>query len=375
MDFDNNYFILKEASNLMNLPKKILANLYNVRTKADWDKLGYKFKVNAMGMPERDRKLDYYFVQIKEDEETKEAIVSGKKGTRNPLIISQLYELGVDFSEFINLTDDVPLFCNATLLYKNGDIIKAFPLIEKAISYKNIPDYALCRYMELYFRTGMELGKIDLLVKELDYYVNDMDSFVHSRIDSWIDILFKYRRFDEILAMFSIVKDGLNKIIAGKINGKNIYGGQSKDFVKAKLEFLDKLIQKTSAKIEKMKKLDTGDDLKADDINKLIYEFVQTHLSEFTDKSKYYPELETKLFSLFLRNSLSNLDIEKLNKKECAMLHLLLTQYIMFLTTNDKLVFPPWFLENKRKGTLPYNVLLYIYDHKWPYPQMLNIKE
>ena len=373
MRFEDSYFLLREASNLANLPKKILGQVYNIRTKTDWEKEGFKFKINEMGMPERDRNLDYYFTRIKENDiEIMEGIKTGKKGTRNPLIISQFYELGIGFDEFIDLTDDIPLFCQASLNYRNGDIIVAFPLIEKAISFKNIPDYALCRYMELYFRVGMEIGKIDLLIKELEYYTNDMDSFVHSRIESWIEILLKYRRFEEILAMFSIVKEGLENILNGKTKGKNIYGEQSKDFIKYKLEFLEKTIEKTLSKIEKSKKLDEGKIIKADDVNKILYDFVQTNLQEYVKNSIYHPELETRLFSLFLKNSISKNDVERLSKKECEMLYLILTQYIMFLSSNEKLTFPPWFLENKRKGVLPNNVLLYIYDHKWPYPQMLS---
>ena len=72
-----------------------------------------------MGIPERDKNLEFYFDRIREkEEELNEAIKTGKRGTRNPLVISQFYELGIDFDEFIVLTDDIPLFCKATLNYK-----------------------------------------------------------------------------------------------------------------------------------------------------------------------------------------------------------------------------------------------------------------
>jgi len=111
MDFNDKFFVFNGNLSLSNLPQNLLKQVYNVRTKIEWEKLGFKFKINEMGMPERDRNLDYYFARAKENEdEIIEAIKTGKKGTRNPLVISQLYELGIKFEEIISLTEDVPLY-------------------------------------------------------------------------------------------------------------------------------------------------------------------------------------------------------------------------------------------------------------------------
>ena len=37
MNFEDKYFVLREASNLGSIPKKVLKQVYNVRTKADWE--------------------------------------------------------------------------------------------------------------------------------------------------------------------------------------------------------------------------------------------------------------------------------------------------------------------------------------------------
>lgn len=372
MDCNDKYFILNDNSSLSDLPQKLLKQVYNVRTKAEWEKLGYKINVNGMGMPERDRNLKYYFSCAKESEdEIIEAIKTGKKGTRNPLVISQLYELGIKFDEFIKLTEDIPLYCMAALAAKNGNIIDAFSLIEKAITYKNIPDYAFCRYMEIYFSTGRKMGKIELLAKELDYLENDMSTFVHSSIEPWIDIIIKYQQFDMIEPMFVVVKDGLKKILDGKTKEKSIYG-QDLNWVKGIIDKLPTIEEKCSKKIEQFKKYQSGKEIKANEVCGIIYDFVQNVLKDSIGEQKYYPEMETKIFSLTYEQALNNNIIEKLNKKERGMLCLLLSQYIMFLTNNENLKFPSWFLYNKKKDTIPFNILLYILEHKWPYPQMLN---
>ena len=372
MDFNDKFFVFNGNLSLSNLPQNLLKQVYNVRTKIEWEKLGFKFKINEMGMPERDRNLDYYFARAKENEdEIIEAIKTGKKGTRNPLVISQLYELGIKFEEIISLTEDVPLYCMAILANKNGNTIDAFSLIEKAITYKNIPDYAFCRYMELYFSTGRRMGKIELLAKELVYLENDMDSFVRSGIEQWIEIILKYQQFDMIKPMFVVVKDGLKKILYGKTKDKNIYG-QDLNCVKGITDKLPTIEEKCAKKTEHFKKYQNGKEIKADEVSVIIYNFVQNILKDSIGEQKYYPEMETRIFSLMYEQALNSNIIEKLNKKERGMLCLLLSQYIIFLTTNENLKFPPWFLYNKKKDTIPFNILLYILEHKWPYPQMLK---
>jgi hypothetical protein len=172
--------------------------------------------------------------------------------------------------------------------------------------------------------------------------------------------------------LFVVVGDGLKKIIDGKTKERHIYSGQDPKWAKDFIEKLDGIESKCREKIEAFKKYENGKQINSDDVNKIIYEFVQSFLKDFINEQQYYQELETKIFSLMYEKNLNKDIIEGLNQKERGTLCLLLSQYIMFLTTNEGLKFPPWFLDNKRKGTIPYNILLYILEHRWPFPQMLK---
>jgi len=349
--------------------------IFNVKTKTEWEKLGFKITVNDLGQPINDRKQNYYFNKAKDtEEEIIEAIKTGKKGTKNPLVVYRLYREGVKFDEFIELPKSVKLFCQAELLYSNGDLISAFPLIEEAVQQKNDPNFKEweCRYMELYFDIGRKMGHIELLGKELEYLENDMDNFARNRIEPWLDTIIKYHRFDMIEPLFVVVRDGIKKIMDGKTKENHIYSGQDPKYTKDIIEKLLGIETKCKERIEMFKKFENEKQIFSNDVNKIIYEFVQTFLKESINGQQYYQELETKIFSLMYEKCLNKDIVEKLSTKERNMLCLLLSQYIMFLTSNENLKFPSWFLDNKRKGTIPYNVLLYILEHKWPFPQMLK---
>jgi len=373
MGFENTYFIFDSFD--MQPSKETLKYKYNVKTKAEWKSLGYDFEVTDIGQPLRDRNKNYHFNKVDlSNFEIKEAISTGKKGILNPLLISNLYCQGVSFDEFISLPPSVKLYSEAIYEYSNNNYIMAFPLIEKAI--KNIKDINFseweCRYNELYFSLGCKLGKMDLLTKQLEYLKNDMDSFVHSNIESWLNTIIKYQQFDLINPMFVVVEDGLNHLVKSKSLKNRIYSTQSSEYYKNVLNGLPKIKEKYNFKVEKFIKQSSGKEICVNEVNKIVYDFTQTFLSNYIKDQKYFPELENKIFSLMHEDYLNKNIIERLNKNECNMLGLLLTQYIMFFTTNETLKFPPWFLFDKRKDTIPYNILLYILDHKWPYPQMLN---
>jgi hypothetical protein len=373
MSFDDKYFVLGTYD--VEPSKKMLTYIYNVKTKVEWQKLGFIINVSDLGQPINDKKQNYYFNRAKDtDDEINEAIKTGKKGTRNPLIISQLYRKGIDFDEFIELPKSVMLYCQADFQFLKGDLISAFPLIEQAVQQKNDLNFSEweCRYMELYFNIGRKMGNIEILAKELEYLENDMDEFVRLRIEPWLDTILKYQNFDMVEPLFVVVRDGLKKIIDGKTKEKHIYSGQDPKSAKDFMEKLSGIESKCKEKIETFKKYEAGKQIVSDDVNKIIYEFVQNFLKESINGQQYYQELETKVFSLMYEKCLNKDIIERLNTKERSMLCLLLSQYIVFLTTNQDLKFPPWFLDNKRKGTIPYNILLYILKHKWPFPQMLK---
>lgn len=369
MNFNENYFVFHDET-IEN--SKNIRFSYNVKTKKEWEKLGFIIKLTDLGQPLNGKKTTYRFSRAKmEDPEIIAAVKTGKKGTTNPLIVSKLYQQGIDFAEFIELPESVKLYCQADILNQAGDYLAAFPLIEKCVSLKNENGFCEweCRYRELYYSIGRKLLKTELISDELNYLENDMDTF---RYESWGNVLLKLRQYDMITPMLTVVKDGFSKLIKNTIPGKRIYCAQNTDYYKHGLEkvfVFEQKINETKNKYE----LSKDKEIKSDAVNKIIYDFMQESLPVCKNNQKIVPEQESKIFSLMYEDRLTAAIIAKLNYQEKCLLSLLLTQYVMFFSTHGKeLTFPSWFLQKKRKGSIPFNILHYIELHKWPYPQMLK---
>lgn len=367
MSFDDNYFVFHADS------LSYAKYYYNVKTKAEWEKLGFKINLSDLGRPLNDKHLGYHFVCAKlNDINISNAIRTGKKGTTNPLIVSQLYQMGIPFDEFVALPDAVKLYCQAEKFFVSGNYLSAFPYIEKCVSLKNEPEYSEWehRYKALYFKLGRKLLKIDLLLNELDYYVNDMNSFQYKE---WTDVLIKMRQHNIIKPMLAAVKEGIMNLMNNLPRGKRNSRSQSIDYYKHTFEEIELFEAKTYNILEKKERSSLQKEIAADAVAKIIYDFVQDNLGKYVSEKDFNPELEQKIFSLMYEDHLTEDIIRHLNEQERIMLCSLLTQYILFLTMNEEnLKFPGWFLQNKRKGTIPFNILHYIELHRWPYPQMLH---
>lgn len=50
----------------------------------------------------------------------------------------------------------------------------------------------------------------------------------------------------------------------------------------------------------------------------------------------------------------------------------LLSQYIMFLTMNSHLTFPRELVQNTNNKVIGTELLLYMHEHRWPFPQLLQ---
>jgi hypothetical protein len=187
---------------------------YLVKTNKEWEKLGFDLKLTALGYPSDIKNQNFSFEKIlKAEPDIIVAIETGKRGTTNPLVVSCLYALGVKFDEFIPLPEAVKCYSEARLFQSKGDIISAYPCVQKVLTYKNENGYSdwECRYMELYFELGRKLLKKELLVEELNYLESNMDTFHY---ESWTETLLKLREYDMIDAMFVVLKDGINKLIS-----------------------------------------------------------------------------------------------------------------------------------------------------------------
>lgn len=371
-DFEDTYYIFKDYNPTSSKPNK-----YDqlVKTKKEWEELGFKINVTIMGQAIKKPGENFGFVRAKmEDEHIQEAIRTGKRGTANIFEVCSLVKKGATFDEFISLPKAVQYYCNASIAWGNNDYITALDYIEKCIAQKGEKEFSNWEfyYMIMYSEINGKMLKVEILENILQFFKNDIANFIYSGyFNIWLSALLKLRDFDNIPVLFSKTRIALNRIREGK-SEKGFYGPFDPEILQNIIEKHELLEEKTLAKVEKQK-AKTGKEITADEVAKIIYEFVQQFLANENKDFVYKPELENKLFSLCYEDKLDKNIIERLNDDEKKHLYQLLTQYIMFLTTTGKEEkFPCWFLDGKRKETIPFNILHYIAEHKWVYPQMLN---
>lgn len=81
---------------------------------------------------------------------------------------------------------------------------------------------------------------------------------------------------------------------------------------------------------------------------------------------------EENVFALLKSsNTLTSIQVSKLQPDKQKILYELLTQYLIFFTTFTDLTFPDYFLLDCSENQLGKHFLEYIVEHSWPFPQML----
>ena len=114
--------------------------------------------------------------------------------------------------------------------------------------------------------------------------------------------------------------------------------------------------------------------------NPIVGTTVQQALYNFTQYAFIGGAIETEPFdikqfptvvSILRLGSLTQQDLAMQTLSVQRVLYELLTQYIMFLTINPDLPFPPDFLENSNAQVIGPPITAYMAEHAWPFPQML----
>lgn len=113
--------------------------------------------------------------------------------------------------------------------------------------------------------------------------------------------------------------------------------------------------------------------MKSDNVLEIIYSFVQNSFSKSSPSQIVKTNLIEGLFTKLKANKKlhSNDVLTKFNIDEQTLLYELLTQYIMFFTLFDELTFPDNFLDNSSSFELGEQLLAYIVEHQFPFPQQL----
>jgi len=112
--------------------------------------------------------------------------------------------------------------------------------------------------------------------------------------------------------------------------------------------------------------------LAASDVNSVLFNFTQRCFIGESASSIIDGSAAAFVFDRLAAGSLSVHGVHKLPPRYKSVVRELLTQYLMFLEMNRGLPFPPNFLDGSSESELGTNLLAYVCEHKWPFPQMLD---
>ncbi|KAA9332699.1 hypothetical protein F0P94_11870 [Adhaeribacter soli] len=99
------YYLLECWNQYADLPDALLLYVDRIKTREEWEKLGFTFEFNKYGQIRKLKIENRYFSFIQASQSNpleKEAIRTGKRLTSNPLHIAMLLERGCSPSEFVH---------------------------------------------------------------------------------------------------------------------------------------------------------------------------------------------------------------------------------------------------------------------------------
>jgi tetratricopeptide (TPR) repeat protein len=390
MNTPDPYLIFRPRPLLRDLPKKLLPYAETVRRASAWTALGFHVKLDSYGFPLRETSSAYSFSIAREsDPLIAEAIRTGKKAVCHPLHVFDYVLEGCDLSEFVELPEDVKAYCQGSLLRINGRPEEALPLLEKAVRLNSDE----VRYGEAYYPLRLSLGDISSIEEEFVCFERDMDSVIHTgRFEEWMKALIavgQYRYAAEIVAR---VDAAISRLADGTVTAR-YYGQQKPDwysykreqFIKKAQKFLSR-IQKLEAKSNRKSKPESKGSrsqskntgaavaLRGAKVAELLYDFTQRCFIGEAATEPLDLSAESYVYERLASGPLSLLDVHQLPSRYQRVVREIFTQYIMFLEMNRDLPFPPDFLEDSSNEQLGIPLLLYINEHRWPFPQLLSPK-
>jgi tetratricopeptide (TPR) repeat protein len=392
MNTPDPYLIFRPRPLLRDLPKNLLPYAETVRRASEWEALNFPVKLDEYGFPFRETSSTYSFSSVREsDPLIAEAIRTGKKAVCHPLHVFDYILEGCDLSDFVELPEDVKAYCQGNLLRINGSLDDALPLFEKAVRLN--PDEV--RYWEAYYPLRLSLGDISSIEGEFACFERDMDSVIHTgRFEEWMKALIAVGQYQYAKEIVARVDTAISRLADGTTTAR-YYGQQKPDwyaykreqFIKKAENFLSQ-IQKLEAKAASTSKpkskgsrthsknsVTTESALRGSNVSELLYSFTQRCFIGEAATESLDLSAEGYVYERLASGPLSLLDVHQLPSRYRRVVHEILTQYIMFLEMNRDLPFPPDFLDDSSNEQLGIPLLLYINEHRWPFPQLLSPKQ
>ncbi len=113
--------------------------------------------------------------------------------------------------------------------------------------------------------------------------------------------------------------------------------------------------------------------ISSEKIQELIYTFLQTTFKQDTfNEEKLDLNIEEEMFMFLDSEFIDSKSVQELPRSEQYFIFELLSQYMVFLTMHSHLTFPSIFLNGFSEKSIGKEMLGYIYEHKWPFPQMIK---
>jgi hypothetical protein len=381
------YLICKPRSISKGMSADLLRYAETVRRASEWIALGFAVQLDEYGLPMHSPKSTYtFFIARENDPFIAAAIRTGKKAIKHHSHVFDYFLIGCDLSEFVDLPEDVRCFCRGNLLRIKGRLVDGLPFLERAVELNP----SEVRYREIYYPLRLALGDLSVIEDELAYFERDIDSVIHSgRFDEWIRVLIANGEYQYANAILARVGNAISKLANGTATAQ-YYGQQKADWYVYKKEQFAKKADKLLRRINKLeaksiamavssvrasrkavKNTEPIKALRGTKVAELLYNFAQRC---FVGEALTLPldlSAEGYVFERLASGPLSLLEVHQLPPMYRRVVREILTQYIMFLEMNRELPFPPDFLDDSSIDRLGSMLLLYIHEHRWPFPQSL----
>lgn len=114
--------------------------------------------------------------------------------------------------------------------------------------------------------------------------------------------------------------------------------------------------------------------LTAHDVLLPLYNFTQLMVGHNPKRLNISMKTQEWLFTRLSTAPFPIKEAIELEPSKRSAFYELLTQYVMFLTMNSDLKFPPDFLAGTSEVALGKSLLAYMREHRWPYPQLVPVQ-
>jgi ribosomal protein L37AE/L43A len=160
-------------------------------------------------------------------------------------------QAGCSLGDFVSLSEDVRLFCEARLLCDKGRISDSIPLLKRALDLQcdeQTPSVRLRLYGETYYNIRLELNDFSCIEEEFEFFQSDVDTLVHTgRVEVWIKALAANNQFSQARRLIERIDAALQQLAKG-LRTPRFFAQQSSEWYSYKREQFAKSTKRYTVK-------------------------------------------------------------------------------------------------------------------------------